>query len=165
MTEDFHQKQIHAFIDDKLEKGDEIWPSLVGAIQGSLISLTIFSENYSSSRWCLEELVKIIECRETYGQTVIPVLYHVNPTDVRPQKGSYEKALAEHEKKEVMNQEKRVKNNNYREKKLSLRTFILCYIQSFIERLKTSLYIHSKCCKESITKLLFVNTKSDLVTK
>ncbi|KAG5054023.1 hypothetical protein JHK85_006533 [Glycine max] len=99
LTEDFHQKQIHAFIDDKLEKGDEIWPSLVGAIQGSLISLTIFSENYSSSRWCLEELVKIIECRETYGQTVIPVFYHVNPTDVRHQKGSYEKALAEHEKK------------------------------------------------------------------
>ena len=28
LTEDFHQKQIHAFIDDKLEKGDEIWPSL-----------------------------------------------------------------------------------------------------------------------------------------
>ncbi|KAH1068663.1 hypothetical protein GLYMA_03G048800v4 [Glycine max] len=99
LTEAFHQKQIHAFIDDKLEKGDEIWPSLVGAIQGSLISLTIFSGNYSSSRWCLEELVKIIECRETYGQTVIPVFYHVNPTDVRHQKGSYEKALAEHEKK------------------------------------------------------------------
>uniref|UniRef100_A0A368UJK8 TIR domain-containing protein n=1 Tax=Glycine max TaxID=3847 RepID=A0A368UJK8_SOYBN len=87
LTEAFHQKQIHAFIDDKLEKGDEIWPSLVGAIQGSLISLTIFSGNYSSSRWCLEELVKIIECRETYGQTVIPVFYHVNPTDVRHQKG------------------------------------------------------------------------------
>ncbi|KAG5071139.1 hypothetical protein JHK86_006350 [Glycine max] len=99
LTEAFHQKQIHAFIDDKLEKGDEIWPSLVGAIQGSLISLTIFSENYSSSRWCLEELVKIIECREAYGQTVIPVFYHVNPTDVRHEKGSYEKALAEHEKK------------------------------------------------------------------
>ncbi|KAG5071136.1 hypothetical protein JHK86_006347 [Glycine max] len=99
LTEAFHQKQIHAFIDDKLEKGDEIWPSLVGAIQGSLISLTIFSENYSSSRWCLEELVKIIECREAYGQTVIPVFFHVNPTDVRHQKGSYEKALSEHEKK------------------------------------------------------------------
>ncbi|KAK7390302.1 hypothetical protein VNO78_25604 [Psophocarpus tetragonolobus] len=72
LTEAFHQKQIYAFVDDKLEKGDEIWPSLVGAIEGSLISLTIFSENYSSSRWCLEELVKILECREKYGYTVIP---------------------------------------------------------------------------------------------
>lgn len=99
LTEAFHQKQIYAFVDDKLEKGDEIWPSLVGAIQGSLISLTIFSENYASSRWCLEELVTILECREKYNQTVIPVFYHVYPTDVRHQKGSYKNALAEHEKK------------------------------------------------------------------
>ncbi|KAL3038167.1 hypothetical protein AAZX31_01G114700 [Glycine max] len=94
LTRAFHQKQIHAFIDDKLEKGDEIWPSLVGAIQGSSISLTIFSENYTSSRWCLEELVKILECREKYRQTVIPVFYGVNPTDVRHQKGNYGEALA-----------------------------------------------------------------------
>ena len=94
LTRAFHQKQIHAFIDDKLEKGDEIWPSLVGAIQGSSISLTIFSENYTSSRWCLDELVKILECREKYGQIVIPVFYGVNPTDVRHQKGNYGEALA-----------------------------------------------------------------------
>ncbi|RDY08056.1 TMV resistance protein N, partial [Mucuna pruriens] len=99
LTKAFDQNQISAFVDDKLEKGDEIWPSLVGAIQGSLISLTIFSGNYFSSRWCLEELVKILECREKYGQTVIPVFYDVNPTDVRHQNGSYGKALAEHEKK------------------------------------------------------------------
>ncbi|KAK7390301.1 hypothetical protein VNO78_25603 [Psophocarpus tetragonolobus] len=99
LTEAFHQKQIHAFVDDNLEKGDEIWPSLVEAIKGSLISLTIFSGNYSSSHWCLEELVTILECREKYGQTVIPVFFHVNPTDVRHQKESYGKALAEHENK------------------------------------------------------------------
>nr|KYP35156.1 TMV resistance protein N [Cajanus cajan] len=99
LTEAFHQKQISAFVDDKLEKGDEIWPSLVSAIQGSLISLIVFSGNYSSSRWCLEELVKILECREKYGQIVIPIFYHVYPTDVRHQKGSYENALVEHEKR------------------------------------------------------------------
>ncbi|RDX70033.1 TMV resistance protein N, partial [Mucuna pruriens] len=99
LTEAFQQSQIHAFVDDKIEKGDEIWPSLVGAIQGSLISLTIFSGNYASSHWCLEELVKILECKERFGQTVIPVFYHVNPTDVRHQKGSYEKVLVEHERK------------------------------------------------------------------
>nr|KYP42800.1 TMV resistance protein N [Cajanus cajan] len=99
LTESFHQKQISAFVDTKLEKGDEIWPSIVRAIQGSLISLIIFSRNYSSSRWCLEELVKILECREKYNQTVIPVFYHVNPTYVRHQKGTYGKALDEHEKK------------------------------------------------------------------
>ncbi|XP_068473769.1 disease resistance protein RPV1-like [Phaseolus vulgaris] len=99
LTEAFHQHKIYAFVDDKLGKGDEIWPSLVGAIKGSLISLTIFSENYASSRWCLEELVQILEFREKYGQIVLPVFYHVYPKDVRHQKRSYEKALAEHEKK------------------------------------------------------------------
>ncbi|KAK7349754.1 hypothetical protein VNO77_07390 [Canavalia gladiata] len=99
LTQAFHQKQIHAFVDGKLEKGDEIWPSLVTAIERSSISLTIFSGNYASSRWCLEELVKILECREKYGQTVIPVFYNVYPTTVRHQNGSYEKAFVELEKK------------------------------------------------------------------
>ncbi|KAK7349756.1 hypothetical protein VNO77_07392 [Canavalia gladiata] len=99
LTQAFHQKQIHAFVDGKLEKGYETWPSLVTAIERSSISLTIFSGNYASSRWCLEELVKILECREKYGQTVIPVFYNVYPTTVRHQNGSYEKAFVELEKK------------------------------------------------------------------
>jgi hypothetical protein len=61
--------------------------------------LIIFSENYASSHWCLEELVKIIECKEKYGQIVIPVFYSVDPTDVRHQKKSYENAFAELDEK------------------------------------------------------------------
>lgn len=99
LSKAFHQKQIHAFVDDKLQRGDEISQSLLEAIEGSSISLIIFSEDYASSRWCLEELVKIVECREEYGQIVIPVFYNVDPTNVRHQKGSFETALAEHEKK------------------------------------------------------------------
>ncbi|XP_028223080.1 TMV resistance protein N-like [Glycine soja] len=60
----FKSKQINAFVDDKLERGEEIWPSLIEAIQGSSISLIIFSPDYASSRWCLEELVTILECKE-----------------------------------------------------------------------------------------------------
>lgn len=67
LSKAFHQKQIHAFVDDKLQRGDEISQSLLEAIEGSSISLIIFSEDYASSRWCLEELVKIVECREEYG--------------------------------------------------------------------------------------------------
>lgn len=99
LTEAFHQKQINAFVDHKLETGHEIWPSLVEAIEGSSILLTIFSGNYASSRWCLEELVKILECREKYGQTVIPVFYNVYPTEVRHLKRSYEDAFVAHENK------------------------------------------------------------------
>nr|KYP42796.1 Putative disease resistance protein At4g11170 family [Cajanus cajan] len=98
LVEAFPRKQIHAFVDYKLERGDEISPSLLQAIEGSSISLVIFSKDYASSRWCLEELVKIVECREIFGQAVIPVFYHVDPTDVRHQKGSYENALVELEK-------------------------------------------------------------------
>eukprot|EP00256_Glycine_max_P039320 XP_006588011.1 protein SUPPRESSOR OF npr1-1, CONSTITUTIVE 1 [Glycine max] len=95
----FKSKQINAFVDDKLERGEEIWPSLIEAIQGSSISLIIFSPDYASSRWCLEELVTILECKEKYGQIVIPIFYHIEPTEVRHQRGSYENAFAEHVKK------------------------------------------------------------------
>ena len=93
------QKQIFAFVDDKLETGDEISQALLGAIESSLISLIIFSQDYASSRWCLEELVKIVESKEKDGQTVIPVFYKVDPSDVRHQKGTFANAFVEHEKK------------------------------------------------------------------
>ncbi|KAK3211424.1 hypothetical protein Dsin_016130 [Dipteronia sinensis] len=43
------------------------------AIEESQISVVIFSEGYASSGWCLEELVKILECMEKKKQMVIPV--------------------------------------------------------------------------------------------
>jgi len=95
----FPRKQINAFVDEKLKRGDDISHSLVEAIEGSPISLVIFSENYACSHWCLEELAKIIECKEKYGQIVIPVFYGVDPTNVRHQKKSYEDAFAELEKR------------------------------------------------------------------
>jgi hypothetical protein len=80
---------------EKRKRGDDISHSLIEAIEGSFISLIIFSENYASSSWCLEELVKIIECKEKYGQILIPVFYGVDPTIVRHQKKSYENAFSE----------------------------------------------------------------------
>jgi len=99
LEKDFSQKQIHTFTDKKLTTGNEIEPSLFEAIKGSSISLIIFSENYASSHWCLDELVKILECKKKYGRIVIPVFYGVEPTDVRHQKKSYENAFSELEKK------------------------------------------------------------------
>ncbi|XP_044511582.1 disease resistance protein RPV1-like [Mangifera indica] len=91
------RREIKTFIDDGLRIGDRIPSSLVEAIEGSKISIIIFSENYASSKWCLEELVKILECNRKYGQIVIPIFYHIDPSDVRKQTGSYGAALAEHE--------------------------------------------------------------------
>ncbi|KAK7261699.1 hypothetical protein RIF29_28016 [Crotalaria pallida] len=98
LKKELKQKQVDAFVDDRLESGDEISLALVKAIEESLISLVIFSIDYASSKWCLEELVKIIECMAKNKQVVIPVFYNVDPTDVRHQKGTYGDAFAKHDK-------------------------------------------------------------------
>uniref|UniRef100_A0A6N2LQB2 TIR domain-containing protein n=1 Tax=Salix viminalis TaxID=40686 RepID=A0A6N2LQB2_SALVM len=76
---------------------EEISPQLLRAIEGSRISVVVFSKNYASSRWCLDELVKIIECKQKIDQVVLPIFYDTDPSDVRKQTGSYAKAFDEHE--------------------------------------------------------------------
>ncbi|XP_024169380.1 disease resistance protein RUN1-like isoform X1 [Rosa chinensis] len=80
-----------------LRRGENISEELVRIIQECRISLIVFSENYADSSWCLEELVQIMECRRTLGQLVFPIFYHVDPSDVRKQKGSFGKAFEKHE--------------------------------------------------------------------
>ncbi|MCI01133.1 TMV resistance protein N-like, partial [Trifolium medium] len=58
----------------------------------------ILSEHYASSTWCLDELTKILECKQTYGRDVIPVFYKVDPSNVRKQKKSYAKAFIKHQR-------------------------------------------------------------------
>ncbi|CAL5439018.1 unnamed protein product [Camellia sinensis] len=89
------QKGIYTFKDDeKLERGTEISTKLVKAIEESRFSIVVLSKNYASSRWCLDELVKILEWRNVMGQTVCPVFYHVNPSEVRRQSGRFGKGFA-----------------------------------------------------------------------
>ncbi|XP_052292650.1 TMV resistance protein N-like isoform X2 [Citrus sinensis] len=86
----YERKNMKTFIDDEeLRRGDEISPALLNAIQGSKISVVIFSKDYASSKWCLNELVKILECKNTNGQIIIPVFYGVSPSDVRHQTGIF----------------------------------------------------------------------------
>ncbi|XVF29003.1 hypothetical protein REPUB_Repub15cG0082400 [Reevesia pubescens] len=85
--------------DDELPRGENISSELLKAIQDSKISILVFSKGYASSRWCLNELVKIIECKNTIAQIVIPIFYDVDPSDVRKQTGSYAKAFTEHEQR------------------------------------------------------------------
>ena len=86
------------FIDEtELKRGEDIGSELLKAIEESRISLIVFSKGYSMSRWCLDELVKIMECRKTLQQIVLPIFYDVDPSDVRAQKGSLAEAFAKHE--------------------------------------------------------------------
>ncbi|PRQ23486.1 putative TIR domain, winged helix-turn-helix DNA-binding domain-containing protein [Rosa chinensis] len=93
------QRGINTFIDDDdLPRGEEISEALLRAIEGSRLSLIVFSENYASSKWCLDELVHILECRISKNQMVRPIFYKVDPSDVRHQRGTFGEALAEHER-------------------------------------------------------------------
>ncbi|XP_062018477.1 uncharacterized protein LOC133734875 isoform X1 [Rosa rugosa] len=59
------QCRISTFRDDKdLVKGMSIRKQLEKAIEGSKVWVVIVSPNYASSKWCLDELLKILECRK-----------------------------------------------------------------------------------------------------
>ncbi|XP_028807417.1 disease resistance protein RML1A-like [Neltuma alba] len=90
---------IETYIDYELPKGDDISQSLMQAIQDSSISMVVFSENYASSKWCLNELLQILRCKQHQAQIVVPIFYEIDPSHVRNQKGTYEKAFSEHFKK------------------------------------------------------------------
>ncbi|KAF8010817.1 hypothetical protein BT93_J1464 [Corymbia citriodora subsp. variegata] len=91
------QNGIHTFLDnEKLRKGEQISPTLVSAIEESCIAIIIFSKDYASSRWCLEELVKIMECKAQKGLIVLPVFYKVEPREVRR---AYKRTMANHKTK------------------------------------------------------------------
>jgi hypothetical protein len=95
------QAGIRAFRDDdELPRGEEISDHLLRAIQESKISIVVFSKGYASSRWCLNELVEILECKKRKtGQIVLPIFYDIDPSDVRKQTGSFAKAFDKHEKR------------------------------------------------------------------
>ncbi|XP_030934345.1 TMV resistance protein N-like isoform X1 [Quercus lobata] len=91
------KKGIVTFRDnEKLERGKSISEELLKAIEESRLAIIIFSENYASSRWCLDELVHIVKCKNEIGLEVGPVFYHVNPSDVRHQKGTFAQAFDKH---------------------------------------------------------------------
>ncbi|XP_039166875.1 disease resistance protein RPV1-like [Eucalyptus grandis] len=85
---------IHVFRDNnELREGEKIGTNLLQAIKNSKISISILSQNYASSKWCLQELVEMTKCIKS-GHVVLPIFYHVEPTDVRNQKGSFGEAFS-----------------------------------------------------------------------
>ncbi|KAH9782172.1 hypothetical protein KPL71_008778 [Citrus sinensis] len=92
-----NNKGIYVFRDDKqLEKGGSISPNLLKAIEESRISIIVLSKNYASSTWCLDELLKIVECKNREDQ-IFQIFYKVEPTVVRKQTVSFGEAFAKHE--------------------------------------------------------------------
>ena len=89
------QRGIRTFIDNSLHRGENISKELLKVIENSSISIIVFSKNYASSSWCLDELAKIIECTKK----VLPIFYQVDPSEVCKQRGDFGKVLTKFEKK------------------------------------------------------------------
>ncbi|QHO39853.1 hypothetical protein S83_013371 [Arachis hypogaea] len=93
-------KGITTYKDDQnLRKGHVISKELLKAIEESMFAVIVFSPDYASSNWCLDELQTIIECNKKLGQPIVPVFYGVEPSDVRHQRGTFEEAFKKHEER------------------------------------------------------------------
>ncbi|XP_056165105.1 TMV resistance protein N-like isoform X1 [Syzygium oleosum] len=79
--------------EDSLPIGEEFGSQILDAITRSKISIPIISENYASSKWCLRELICMMDCKKRTSQIVLPIFYKVAPSDVRHLKGNFGKAF------------------------------------------------------------------------
>ncbi|CAL5401818.1 unnamed protein product [Camellia sinensis] len=84
---------------DGIERGENVRSELDNAIRESRSSIIVFSKDYASSRWCLDELVMILEHKRTSGHVILPVFYDVDPSQVRKQMGSFAEAFGRHEER------------------------------------------------------------------
>ncbi|KAF5454471.1 hypothetical protein F2P56_024131 [Juglans regia] len=101
------KKGIIAYKDDeKLERGKYISQELLKAIRESMYAIPIISKNYASSRWCLTELAQIVKCMRETSLTILPIFYHVDPSEVRNQTGAFAEACARHEEDPNIDMEK-----------------------------------------------------------
>ncbi|CAN8276389.1 unnamed protein product [Cochlearia groenlandica] len=79
---------INVFIDSKETRGKDI-TTLFDTIEESKIAIAIFSNLYTESDWCLDELEKIKECVDLGKLTVIPIFFKVKTEDVKQLKGVF----------------------------------------------------------------------------
>ncbi|CAL8107638.1 unnamed protein product [Prunus armeniaca] len=84
--------------EDDVQVGQVIKPELLQAIENSKISVIVLSTKFADSSWCLDELVKIMECRRTLNQIVLPIFYSVDPSNVRHQTGTLASDFQKHTK-------------------------------------------------------------------
>ncbi|XP_054801391.1 disease resistance protein RPV1-like [Prosopis cineraria] len=97
---------IRTFMDYKLHKGDNILPILLRTIEELEISPIIFSQDYASSTWCMEELICIMECNHKYRRIAIPIFYNVDPSNIHKQNGSFGDGFAKLKQRFKHSQEK-----------------------------------------------------------
>ncbi|XP_019149921.1 PREDICTED: TMV resistance protein N-like [Ipomoea nil] len=94
---DLKQAGVNTFRDDdSIQRGEDISAEPSRTIEESRISIIVFSKDYAGSRWCLDELVKIMECKQKLNQIIFPIFYNVDPSEVRKQTITFGDALTLH---------------------------------------------------------------------
>ncbi|XP_058742963.1 probable disease resistance protein At1g52660 [Vicia villosa] len=132
------QAGFKTFMDDGgLHTGDQISPTLLNAIEASRLSIVVLSENYASSSWCLDELVKILECMKLKNQLVWPIFYKVEPSDIRYLRKCYGKDMAQHESVFGTDSERvqKWKSALFEVSNLSGKTYTTGYEYEFIQKI------------------------------
>ncbi|XP_018717468.2 disease resistance protein RUN1-like [Eucalyptus grandis] len=79
--------------------GERLSEELMQAISNSNILIPIISENYASDKWCLQELVCMMECRKQWGHKVFPIFYKVEPAGVRSEMGCFREAFRNYKRR------------------------------------------------------------------
>ncbi|XP_059630797.1 disease resistance protein L6-like [Cornus florida] len=91
------QSGVRTFRDDEeVRQGTKLKTELEKGIRDSKISIPIFSKRYAESKWCLMELLLMLECQsQTKPQLILPIFYHVTPDEVKLKHrgGTFERAL------------------------------------------------------------------------
>ncbi|XP_070661547.1 disease resistance protein RPV1-like isoform X2 [Malus domestica] len=83
--------------DNDLKRGKEMKEERLLAIEESRNSIIVFSKRYAHSSWCVDELVKIMECRSKLGRHVLPIFYHFDPSHFRKLEEDLAKAFQKRE--------------------------------------------------------------------
>ncbi|XP_059659216.1 TMV resistance protein N-like [Cornus florida] len=154
------QRGIRTFKDDeRLEQGKSISFDLWKSINESSIAVIVFSEKYANSSWCLDELVEILDCSKTKGLIVLPIFYHVKPSEVRYQKRSYAEAFRQHEEIYKVEMERMQKWRSALKEVANLSGFDLeDEANGYVH-----IYIYTRCiCSASISHLLTTYYQMDM---
>lgn len=97
---DLVNKGVCSFIDDEeLRVGEEISGALLQAIDDSQIYIPIFSKNYTSSKWCLRELKRMVDNKSNSAEKkILPIFYDVKPDDLVLENSLCTMAMEKHKK-------------------------------------------------------------------
>ncbi|XP_057854623.2 disease resistance protein RPV1 [Cryptomeria japonica] len=92
-----HATGLRVFLDsEETRLGDFLPTALEQAMRSASLHVAIFSPTYAESPWCLAELSFMLKS----GATIVPVFYHVQPSDLRwvtQGKGVYTEAFLKHQ--------------------------------------------------------------------